>query len=361
MEPDKRNISATALEEGKSAKADVENEAIAKRNARNGDDKWDNEKYSKREENSWRYWKLLFCFIGLQASYLSWGLVQEIVMTKSYTNGKFKNSAFCVFSNRFFALIIALLVVLYKRLTSPKPLKEAPFYLYAPCSLSNSLSSWAQYESLKYVSFPTQVLSKSCKIIPVMLVGMLVNRRTYALMEYLEAALITGGVTVFTLSEKTSPAHLQQASDSSFGVLLLALYLACDSFTSQWQSKVYKSYSVDQFQMMLGVNAWSLLLTGLTLYQSGELVSSFAFVLSDPSALMHVTILSVTSATGQLFIFYTIKEFGPVTFTIMMTTRQILSLFLSLLWFGHTIGLLGWLSSLSVFGVVFYRIFRKSN
>jgi adenosine 3'-phospho 5'-phosphosulfate transporter B2 len=49
-------------------------------------------------------------------------------------------------------------------------LKEAPFYSYAPSSISNSLSSWAQYEALKHVSFPTQVLSKSCKIIPVMLV-----------------------------------------------------------------------------------------------------------------------------------------------------------------------------------------------
>jgi hypothetical protein len=28
---------------------------------------------------------------------------------------------------------------------------------FAPSSLSNILSSWAQYEALKYVSFPTQV------------------------------------------------------------------------------------------------------------------------------------------------------------------------------------------------------------
>ena len=166
---------------------------------------------------------------------------------------------------------------------------------------------------------------------------------------------------MFTLSEKTSPDHLQNANDSAFGVSLLMLYLLCDSFTSQWQSKVYKQYSVDQFQMMLGVNIWSLLLTGFTLWRSGDLVSSFAFVLSDHQALLHVTILSITSATGQLFIFYTIKEFGPVIFTIMMTTRQILSLFLSLLWFGHTIGLLGWVSSLAVFAVVFFRIFRKSS
>ena len=31
--------------------------------------------------------QLLFCFIGLQASYLTWGYVQEKVMTKEYSTG----------------------------------------------------------------------------------------------------------------------------------------------------------------------------------------------------------------------------------------------------------------------------------
>jgi hypothetical protein len=46
------------------------------------------------------------------------------------------------------------------------------------------------------------VLSKSGKIIPVMLVGKLLHNRTYPWMEYAEAALITFGVTLFSLNEK---------------------------------------------------------------------------------------------------------------------------------------------------------------
>lgn len=115
--------------------------------------------------------KLLFCFTGLQVSYVLWGLVQEFLMTQDYAAGKFKSSSFCVFGNRFLALLISLGIVMFKRWTSPTPLKEAPFYYYAPASISNTLSSWAQYEALKFLSFPTQTLSKSCKIIPVMLVS----------------------------------------------------------------------------------------------------------------------------------------------------------------------------------------------
>ncbi len=146
-----------------------------------------------------RWGKLVFCFAGLQASYLVWGVVQEQLMTTEYSFGKFKSSTFCVFANRFLALIISLIIVVVRKYTNDNQgngtvsegnsskgegnsekgsgdsaksgPKDVPFYYYAPSSLSNTISSWAQYEALKYISFPTQVLSKSCKIIPVMIVS----------------------------------------------------------------------------------------------------------------------------------------------------------------------------------------------
>jgi hypothetical protein len=36
-------------------------------------------------------------------------------------------------------------------------------------------------------------------------VGILLNRKSYPLIEYLEAAMITAGVAMFTLSEKSQP------------------------------------------------------------------------------------------------------------------------------------------------------------
>lgn len=354
-----------------------------------------NEKYnrSKGAMLSDRNRKLIFCFVGLQLSYLLWGITQENLMTQKYKLGKFKSAAFCVFGNRFFALFLSLAIVLWNNSrNSTKATKPPPFYYYAPSSISNTISSWAQYQALKYISFPIQVLSKSCKVIPVMLVGMLLNKKSYALVEYVEALLITLGVTMFTLSEPRHDHHhggkaaeavaeaavsdgtLSSESSTRFllgldvsdstmitGVALLGLYLLCDSFTSQWQSRVFKSYGIDQYQMMLGVNLWSMLLTGLTLYNSGDFFSSVAFLMSDTNAFMHMFVLSLTSATGQLFIFYTIKELGPVIFTIIMTTRQIFSLFISCLLYSHKLGAMGYVCATLVFLVVFNRIRRKGS
>ena len=112
---------------------------------------------------------LAFCFVGLQISYLTWGYVQEKVMTTEYgESGRFPSATFCVFSNRVLAIILSFCLMVQRHRTARVP---APAWIFAPCSISNSLSSYGQYESLHYVSFPLQTLSKSTKVIPVMIMG----------------------------------------------------------------------------------------------------------------------------------------------------------------------------------------------
>ena len=62
---------------------------------------------------------------------------------------------------------------------------------------------------------------------------------------------------------------------------------------------------------------------------------------------------------AQLFIFYTIKKFGPIVFTIMMTTRQMLSMIVSCFVYGHSLGGGAVLGTVVVFGVLFYKMKRK--
>ena len=71
--------------------------------------------------------------------------------------------------------------------------------------------------------------------------------------------------------------------------------------------------------------------------------------------------IAITSATGQLFIFYTIKTFGPVVFTIIMTTRQMFSIVLSTFLFGHPIKPVAVLGATVVFATIFNRIKRQAK
>ncbi|KAJ8608076.1 hypothetical protein CTAYLR_009624 [Chrysophaeum taylorii] len=306
--------------------------------------------------------QLLFCFCGLQASYLTWGYVQELVMTKEYSTGKFPSATFCVLSNRVLAVIVALIATMVQHKGSLS--LPAPYYAFAPCALSNSLSSFGQYQALRYVSFPLQTISKSTKVIPVMLMGKVLNRKTYPAVDYVEALAISVGVSVFSLANTGGGGGegSYELGGALLGVSMLALYVVSDSFTSQWQSKVYQAHpSVDQFQMMWAVNSWAIMMTLFALITSGELILTLKFLHQNPYAALDNLTIAITSATGQLFIFYTIKTFGPVVFTIIMTTRQVFSIGISCVVFGHAMKPAALVGAFAVFAAIFHRIKRQAK
>ena len=308
--------------------------------------------------------RFLFCFTGLQVSYLTWGYMQELIMTTTFEptpsapDGRFPSAAFCVFSNRFLAIIVAMIAVRIKH-GAVLANNAAPLVAFAPCALSNTMSSWSQYASLRYVSFPVQTVFKSSKIIPVMVMGKFLKGANYPYSQYLEALLITIGVAIFSVASKSSDSD---TTTEILGLLFMCTYITFDSFTSQWQSKVYDKYgkaNVDPYQMMLGVNSSAIIMTTTGLIVGGDIPKIIEFFKVNPNVLQYNIITAITSASGQLFIYTTIKEFGPIVFTVIMTTRQMISICISSILFGHTMSWKAAVGASMVFGVLFYQIRRK--
>ncbi|MCL4122508.1 UNVERIFIED_CONTAM: hypothetical protein GTU68_034312 [Idotea baltica] len=301
--------------------------------------------------------KLVFCFVGLQVSYLTWGVLQEKIMTKEYvgfsgSKGKFKDSQFLVFVNRILAFLLSGAYLLCTR----QPRHTAPLYQYSYCSFSNIMSSWCQYEALKYVSFPTQVLAKASKIIPTMIMGKIISARKYEYYEYVTAVLISLGMTLFLMT--SSENHGSGAASTTLsGVIILMGYMSFDSFTSNWQGELFSQYKMSSVQMMCGVNLFSCLFTSVSLLQQGVFLQSLRFMFLFPTFFWDCIILSVCSATGQLFIYYTISSFGPIVFVIIMTIRQGLAILLSCILYMHPITLWGLMGIMIVFGAIFLRIY----
>ncbi|KAJ8711552.1 hypothetical protein PYW08_008506 [Mythimna loreyi] len=308
----------------------------------------------RKEESSVR--EGLFCFTGLMASYLVWGLLQEKIMTQSYVMSdgstlRFSDSQFLVFVNRLAALLLAGARLLCAR----APLAPVPLYKFSYCSLSNVLSAWCQYEALKYVSFPTQVLSKSCKVIPVMLMGKLVSRNKYEVYEYVTAVLISVGMVLFMFGSHDD--NMVSSVMTMSGVALLALYMLCDSFTSSWQGDVFARYQCGALHMLCAVNAFSCALTAAAHAHHAPPLR----LLHHPVFAADCIVLSVSSAIGQLLIYHTIARFGAVVFTIIMTLRQAVSILLSCIVYGHRVSVGGALGVLLVFAAVALRLYVRAR
>jgi len=302
--------------------------------------------------------QLLFCGVGLQGSYLTWGILQEKIMTREYRDsagnaGRFTDAQFLVFVNRILAFAVALVVML----VSKQPRLRSPLYKFSYCSFSNIMSSWCQYEALKYVSFPTQVLAKASKIIPVMLMGKLVSKKKYEFYEYLVALIISLGMMAFLFGKDRSADNGTSTVTTVSGIVILVGYMAFDAFTSNWQGELFKEYSMSSVQMMAGVNLFSCLLTSVSLLQQGIFVSSLFFMSQYPAFVSDCVVLSLCSACGQLFIYHTIATFGPVVFVIIMTVRQVLAVILSCIIYGHAISATSLLGVVIVFLALFLKIY----
>jgi adenosine 3'-phospho 5'-phosphosulfate transporter B2 len=211
------------------------------------------------------------------------------------------------------------------------------------------------------VSFPVQVLAKAAKVIPVMLMGRVVSRQTYPLSEYLTAGMISAGLFMFVMSTDAGIGHGHPGSNISTlsGVILLAGYLMFDAFTSNWQGKLFRMHHMSSTQMMAGSNLFAVVFAGVSLIEQGGFVDALSFMIRHPSFVTHIAILSVTSGIGQLFIYYTIAEFGPVTFTIIMTVRQGFAILLSCITYNHYVGFSGIIGIIMCFIAIFFRTYSS--
>ncbi|KAH8071204.1 UDP-galactose transmembrane transporter [Aureococcus anophagefferens] len=270
---------------------------------------------------------------GLVGCFLVWGVLQERMMTTAYDGEKFATSSVLVFANKAFAAAAALLLwAPWREKRAPAcAYKPLPFVAFTWVAVSNTLSSWAQLEALKFVSFPTQVLAKASKLIPALAVGRLVNGSRYGAADYGVAAAITGGTALFMLAQAEDPGA-GPANDDAGGLLMLGAYLLFDSATGPLQARFYGEHGADN---------------GLELAQSGDAPAAWAFF-AAPGA-PDLAVLSLASTAGQVVIYTTLELYGNVTFTVMMIVRQIVSILVSCYRFGHVIAPRAWLGVVVVF------------
>lgn len=159
-----------------------------------------------------------------------------------------------------------------------------------------------------------QTLAKCSKMIPVMIWGMIIMRKKYALKDYLIAVGITIGATIFVLYGDITSGSAKKARDTTImGMLLMLGYLGFDGFTSTFQDKLFKGYQMETYNQMLYVNLFSSGVSVFTLVSTGTLIPAIQFVFKYPDCWNYIILLSLASTVGQLFILYTIKEVCYVT------------------------------------------------
>jgi adenosine 3'-phospho 5'-phosphosulfate transporter B2 len=313
-------------------------------------------------------------FFGITACFTIYSLIQERLMTVGFGDGEhretFRYSAFVVFVNRIVTIITSAIVLIVLDLSLAP---AAPIYLYGVPSLANVVGSVAQYEALKYVSFPVQALAKCAKSVPVMAWSWITRARRYYMRDYIAAGVVTLGCALFVLTGDISSPTLasvatgasnianSQVKFTSFGLTLLSVFIVFDGLTCTVQDKLFSSYDMHSCNQLMYVSCWSALLTGLFLMMSGQMRPALEFVGRHPDSLQLMLLQSCVSTTVQLFISFTIKQYGALNFALVMTIRQYVSIVFSCWIFKHDLTLMQWVGTLFVVSGLVQRAVNKQG
>ncbi|XP_010245182.1 PREDICTED: UDP-galactose/UDP-glucose transporter 5B isoform X2 [Nelumbo nucifera] len=271
----------------------------------------------------------------------------------------FKYSLFLVFCNRITtSAVSAISLVASKKALDP----VAPIYKYCLISVSNILTTTCQYEALKYVSFPVQTLAKCAKMIPVMIWGTIIMQKRYKGKDYLLAVLVTLGCSIFILyPEAADISPYNRGRESTvWGVFLMVGYLGFDGFTSTFQDKLFKGYDMEIHNQIFYTTLCSCVLSLSGLVLQGHLLLAVDFVYRHKDCFFDVLLLSTVATASQFYISYTIRTFGALTFATIMTTRQLVSIMLSCVWFSHPLSWKQWIGATIVFGSLYAKSFLSA-
>ena len=92
-----------------------------------------------------------------------------------------------------------------------------------------------------------------------------------------------------------------------------------------------------------------------------QLLPSIAFAQEYPLFGLHIGLLALCSASGQIFIYLITQTFGAFELSLAMTTRIFCSVLLSCVIYKHTLSLIEWFCTFVVLGTLYFHAFiRKS-
>ncbi|KAI0345733.1 UDP-galactose transporter [Trametopsis cervina] len=243
---------------------------------------------------------------------------------------------------------------------------------YFQCAIFITSAAPFGFAALSYITYPAMVLGKSCKLVPVMFMNVLLYRRKFAPHKYLVVAMVTIGITMFMGFGNEKPGKSKHGSGSEngdlsmytqlIGLAYLLINLAIDGATNSTQDEIFARFKVSGQQMMFWINLFCTILTSVISvlplpyipilhpsHSRTELEGALDFIRTHPSVISPLAQFAFTGALGQLFIFETLQHFGSLTLVTITLTRKLFTMLLSVIVYNHKLTMGQWAGTSVVF------------
>ncbi|KAL4592860.1 hypothetical protein LXL04_005867 [Taraxacum kok-saghyz] len=261
--------------------------------------------------------QFLICSSGFFFGYLVNGICEEYV----YNRLKFSYGWYFTFVQGFVYLTLIQLQGF-----TPNQMVN-PWKMYVKLSAVLMGSHGLTKGSLAYLNYPAQLMFKSTKVLPVMVMGAFIPglRRKYPLREYFSAVLLVVGLILFTLADASSSPNF-----SIIGVIMVSGALVMDSFLGNLQEAIFTiNRDTSQMEMLFcsTVVGTPFLIPPMVL--TGELFRAWNACFEHPYVYGVLVFEAMATFVGQVSVLSLIALFGAATTALVTTARKAVTLLLS--------------------------------
>lgn len=207
--------------------------------------------------------------------------------------------------------------------------RHIPWKTYFALAAATLTTMGMSNASLGYLNYPTQVVFKCCKLIPVLIGGIIIQRKSYGLLDFYAAALMCVGLIIFTLADsKVSP------NFDMTGIAMLSVALVADAVVGNVQEKAMKSYKSCNAEVILYSYGLGFVYLFLGLLVTGGLKSGMeAFGRIPLESYGHAFVFSLTGYLGMQVVLSLVRTFGAFAAVTVTSMRKALSVVISFVLF----------------------------
>lgn len=137
--------------------------------------------------------------------------------------------------------------------------------------------------------------------------------------------------------------------------MLLIASLLADGFLPDFQAEIKTVYKPQPMEMMAVINKWVTFISIIYSLLLWELLDICIFIVSHHLFLIHMLVMGVLSAVGQMFVYRMIKQFKQHFVPFVITTRKIFTVALSIVFYHHETNIGQVFGLILVFGVVTFE------
>ena len=232
-----------------------------------------------------------------------------------------------------------------------------PYKLYALIAFLTVGTIGCSNTSLAFLNYPTQVIFKCCKLIPVMIGGILIQRKKYGVLDFLAAVLMTTGLIFFTLADVSVEPNFDFR-----GILLISLALLFDATIGNVQEKTMKALKRSNTEMIYYSYLFGsgYLLIGLLL--TNNFIEPFLFCQNNLEIYIQIFLFSLSGYIGLQFVLALVRLFSAYLAITVTTFRKALSMIVSFLFFEKPFTMqFVWSGCIAITGVVLNGLMKGKS